>query len=53
MLRDHQRFGVIFNDFMADNYDALMGNGYSARDIEQLPINELMDHMKEWVINNK
>lgn len=42
-----------FNDFMADNYDVLKAHGFSARDIERLPINELMDHMKKWVVNNK
>jgi len=41
-----------FNDFMADNYDKLIGSGFSKKDIERLPVNELMCHMKEWIKNN-
>ena len=41
-----------FTDFMADNYDALKGRGFSDRDIEQLPVAELMDCIKEWVANH-
>jgi len=41
-----------FNDFMAENYDRLTSNGFSNKDIEKLPITELMNHMKEWVAKN-
>lgn len=38
-----------FNDFMADNYEELTSLGYSPRDIERLPVNELMRRMAQWV----
>ena len=38
-----------FNDFMAYNYDALKNNGFSDRDIKNLPIDELIDGMTDWV----
>jgi hypothetical protein len=38
-----------FTDFMADNFDELTARGFSARDIERLPVKELMRHMKAWV----
>jgi hypothetical protein len=38
-----------FNDFMADNYDRLITNGYSSKDIERLPVNELIKAMRNWV----
>lgn len=38
-----------FTDFMADNYDELTARGFSPRNIEQLPINELMRYMAQWV----
>lgn len=38
-----------FMDFMAMNYDKLIGNGFSKKDIEALPVSELMNHMKAWV----
>jgi hypothetical protein len=41
-----------FNDFMADNYDVLIGRGYSKRDIMRLPINELISCMQDWVKKN-
>ncbi|GJE69782.1 hypothetical protein [Methylorubrum podarium] len=37
-----------FNDFMAANYDRLKMRGFSDSDIENLPIAELMDGMKDW-----
>ena len=40
-----------FNDFMAENYDKLINSGFSKKDIECLPVNELMNHMKTWVNN--
>ena len=41
-----------FNDFMADNYAALRANGYSDRDVERLPIPELMACMQNWIANH-
>jgi hypothetical protein len=38
-----------FNDFMASNYDDLRGRGYSPKDIERLPVDELIPLMKKWV----
>ncbi|MEA1832020.1 hypothetical protein U8607_07985 [Methylobacterium durans] len=38
-----------FNDFVADNYDALTERGYSDRDGERLPIPELLAGMRQWV----
>lgn len=38
-----------FNDFMATNYDELEAKGFSEKDIERLPIHELMRYMKKWV----
>lgn len=38
-----------FNEFMADNYDALTKRGFSRKDIYDLPINELIRYMKRWV----
>lgn len=39
----------LFNDFMADNYVALKERGFSNRDIERLPIDELIACMKKWL----
>lgn len=41
-----------FNEFMGDNYDKLMAQGFSKRDIERLHVSELMVHMREWVLLN-
>jgi hypothetical protein len=38
-----------FNEFMSDNDAGLTRVGFSRQDIEQLPINELMRHMKRRV----
>src|SRR5262249_969026 len=38
-----------FNEFMADNYTALKQRGSSDRDIERLPVAELMECMQQWV----
>lgn len=38
-----------FNEFMADNYDALKGRGFSDHNIENLPVGELIDCMRDWV----
>jgi hypothetical protein len=41
-----------FNDFMADNYAALKDRGFSDPDIEQLPVAELIDCMRDWTRAN-
>jgi hypothetical protein len=41
-----------FNEFMADNYDRLVSEGYSEKNIEQLPANKLISSMQEWVSEN-
>ena len=41
-----------FADFMANNYKVLLANGYSERDIERLPIPELMTCMRDWIARN-
>src|SRR5712691_4259840 len=41
-----------FNEFMADNYDALKSRGFSDRDIERLSVAELMQCMQDWVERN-
>lgn len=38
-----------FTDFMAWNYDDLKRQGFSDRDVEELPVPELMQCMKDWV----
>ena len=38
-----------FLDFMAANYITLKGRGFSDKDIERLPINELITGMQAWV----
>lgn len=42
-----------FNDFMADNYIALKANGHSDRDIERLPVPDLMAGMEGWIDSNR
>jgi hypothetical protein len=42
---------VAFLDFMAENYDALKLRGFSDRDIEKLPVDELMGCIARWVAN--
>lgn len=37
-----------FLDFMAANYDELKGRGFSDKDIEKLPVNELIAGMQAW-----
>jgi hypothetical protein len=41
-----------FNEFMADNFGALVRRGFSGTDIERLPVAELIDCMQEWVSGN-
>jgi len=43
---------TFFLKFMADNYDDLKARGFSDRDINRLPVNELIVCMQEWVQNN-
>jgi hypothetical protein len=38
-----------FNDFMADNYDALKAEGFSDTDIEALAIPELVERIEDWL----
>jgi len=38
-----------FTDFMAHNFDALIQLGFSAEDIERLPVAELIQRMDDWV----
>lgn len=41
-----------FLEFMSENYDALKERGFSDRDIEQLPIDELMLSTRAWCQHN-
>ncbi len=41
-----------FNDFMADNYDELKFRGFSDKDIEDLPMPELIACIEKWVSAN-
>lgn len=38
-----------FIDFMADNDDDLLARGFSRRDIDRLPLSDLMRSMERWV----
>jgi hypothetical protein len=38
-----------FNDFMADNHKLLSAKRFSKRDIEELPISELLSCIRRWV----
>jgi len=42
-----------FSDFMAENYDALIEDGFASADIEALPVSELIQHMKTWRLAQK
>lgn len=42
-----------FVDFMSDNYDALKARGFSDRDIEKLPVNELIECIRMWIANKR
>lgn len=39
-----------YNDFCAWQYDELTPQGYSKDDISTLPIGEVLDHMRQWVM---
>ena len=41
-----------FTDFMAQNYDNLTAKGFSPRDIEALPVPELIECMEDWIAAN-
>jgi hypothetical protein len=41
-----------FTDFMAANYDALKLRGFSDKNIEDLPISELLAGMENWIAGN-
>jgi hypothetical protein len=41
-----------FTDFMAQNYDDLTAKGFAPRDIEALPVPELIECMEDWVAAN-
>lgn len=41
-----------FTDFMAANYDALKLRGFSDKNIEDLPISELLTGMENWITGN-
>jgi hypothetical protein len=41
-----------FTDFMAHNFDALTQAGFSPRDIEELPVGELIERMETWVASS-
>jgi len=41
-----------FLEFMGDNYDVLKTRGFSDRDIEQLPVDELITSMRTWCKEN-
>lgn len=43
------RIWAEFTQFMADNYDVLIEDGFSRDDIEELPIGELIERMQAWV----
>ena len=40
-------------DFMAHDYNALTAEGFSPRDIEDLPVPELVERITGWVAGNK
>jgi hypothetical protein len=42
-----------FNDFMAVNYDALTARGFSDRDIQLLPVDELVTCMRARLANHR
>jgi hypothetical protein len=42
------RIGAAFTQFMAEDYNALTSEGFSAADIAALPIGELIERMRLW-----
>jgi hypothetical protein len=47
------RVWTAFLEFMSDNYDALKKRGFSDRDVETLPVGELMGCIGAWVSNTR
>jgi len=41
-----------FNDFMAENYDALRLRGFSPSDIKKIEMSELLTEMRAWIATN-
>jgi hypothetical protein len=41
-----------FNEFMGDDFDRLTSRGFSPRDIERLPVAELIENMRAWAKKN-
>jgi hypothetical protein len=41
-----------FTDFMADNYDTLTARGFSKRDVEKLPVSELLPCIRDWILDH-
>jgi hypothetical protein len=39
-----------FTEFMTDNYETLKQRGFSDKDIEKLPVSELIGCMQEWLL---
>ena len=38
-----------FNDFMGSLFDQLVAKGWTADDLDNLPVTELLHHMKRWI----
>lgn len=47
-----QRIFFRFNKFMAENYQTLKNDGHSRKEINNLPVNELIERMIAWVKGN-
>lgn len=47
------RISNAFSDFMAHNYDDLIGRGFSPTEIETLPVSELIECMERWTAENR
>lgn len=43
----------IFSVFMGENFDLLIGKGFSEADIRDLQTNELIKYMREWLLDSK
>jgi hypothetical protein len=48
-----ERISGAFSEFMADDYDALIKEGFSPQEIEQIQVGELIERMQRWVNLNK
>jgi hypothetical protein len=47
------RIEAAFTQFMTQDYNALTGEGFSAADIAALPIGELIERMRTWVVTSR